>query len=115
MRPVTFHWKKTDQPDFGFIAEDMAKIDRRFVTYKNGKVEGVKYPQLTAVLVGAIKELRTENAKLAAKLTALQRASDDQSRELRLLKAKFETRAAFSSASTQAASADFERTKTAQN
>lgn len=56
MRPVTFKWKGRDEKDFGFVAEDMAKINPLFVTYKNGKIEGVKYPQLTAVLVKAIQE-----------------------------------------------------------
>jgi hypothetical protein len=91
MRPVTFKWKERKEEDFGFIAEEMARIDRRFVTYKNGKIEGVKYPQLTAVLVGAIKELKAENGRLAAKLVALQSASGEQSRELRLLKIRLDT------------------------
>ena len=61
MHPVTFKWKGRDESDFGLIAEDVAKIDPLFVTYKNGQIEGVKYAQLTAVLVSAIKELKIEN------------------------------------------------------
>jgi len=58
LNPVTFKWKGRDEKDFGFIAEDVAKINPLFVTTtKDGKIEGVKYPQLSAVLVGAVKEL----------------------------------------------------------
>jgi hypothetical protein len=56
MRPVIFKWKGRDETDFGLIAEEVAKIDPLFVTYKNGKIEGVKYPQLVSVLIGAIRE-----------------------------------------------------------
>jgi hypothetical protein len=68
MRPVTFKWKGRDENDFGLIAEEMAKINPLFVTYKSGQVEGVKYPQLTAVLVKAIKELKAENERQAVEL-----------------------------------------------
>ena len=61
MRPVTFKWKGRHERDIGFIAEEMARIDPLYVTYKDGRIEGVKYPQLTAVLVGAIKQLKAAN------------------------------------------------------
>jgi hypothetical protein len=85
MRPVTFKWKGRNEQDFGFVAEEVAKIDARYVTYKDGKIEGVKYPQLTAVLAGAVKELKAANdlqaaemARLQARNTALQAQLDQQ-------------------------------------
>jgi hypothetical protein len=60
MRPVIFKWKGRDEKDFGLIAEEVAEINPQFVTYMNGKIEGVKYPQLVAVLVGALKEQEAE-------------------------------------------------------
>jgi Chaperone of endosialidase len=63
MRPVTFKWKGRDENDFGLIAEEIEKINPLFVTYTGGQIEGVKYPQLTAVLVNAVKD---EAAQIAA-------------------------------------------------
>jgi len=72
MRPVTFKWKGRDENDLGLIAEEVAKINPLFVTYKDGKIEGVKYAQLAAVLVGAIKELKRANDNQAAQIVQLQ-------------------------------------------
>lgn len=72
MRPVTFKWKGRDENDLGLIAEEVAKINPLFVTYKDGKIEGVKYAQLTAVLVNAIKELKGANDTQAAQIAQLQ-------------------------------------------
>jgi len=71
MRSVTFKWKGRDEQDFGLIAEEVAKIDPRFVTYKAGKIEGVKYPQLTAVLVNAVKQLKSANDRQASEINQL--------------------------------------------
>jgi hypothetical protein len=57
LRPISFHWKDGGMKDVGFGAEDIEKIDPRFVTYNSqGEVEGVKYDQLSVVLINAIKE-----------------------------------------------------------
>jgi hypothetical protein len=72
MRPVTFKWKGRDENDLGLIAEDVAKINPLFATYKDGRVEGVKYAQLTAVLINAIKELKSANDMQAAQIAQLQ-------------------------------------------
>jgi hypothetical protein len=72
MRPVTFKWKGRDENDFGLIAEEVAKINPLFVTYKDKKIEGVKYAQLTAVLVNAIKALKDANNAQAAQIAKLQ-------------------------------------------
>lgn len=71
MRPVTFKWKGRDEADFGLIAEEVATVDPHFVTTKNGRIEGVKYPQLTAVLVNAVKELKAANDGQAAEIARL--------------------------------------------
>ena len=72
MRPVTFKWKGRDENDIGLIAEEVAKINPLFVTYEDKKIEGVKYAQLTAVLVNAIKELKGVNDHQAAQIAQLQ-------------------------------------------
>ncbi len=71
MRPVTFTWKNGDGKDFGFIAEEMAKISPLFVTYRDGRIEGVKCPQLVSVLAGAIQKQQKQ-------IGALQAANDKQ-------------------------------------
>lgn len=50
-------WKESGLGGIGLGAEDVAKIEPRF-TFKNGngEVEGVKYGELNAVLINAIKE-----------------------------------------------------------
>lgn len=62
LRPVHYHLKKENNPfglgeQVGLIAEDVQKVDDRLVgRYQDGTVAGVRYMQLTAVLVGAVQE-----------------------------------------------------------
>lgn len=72
MRPVTFTWKGKGEKDFGLIAEEVAQINPLFATYKDGQIEGVKYPQLVAVLTNAIKQQQAQIAKLEAAYRNLQ-------------------------------------------
>jgi hypothetical protein len=74
MRPVKFKWKNGDQSDFGLIAEEMRDINPLYVTYHHGQVEGVKYPQLTAVIVKAVQEQQQEIADLKQEISDLKAA-----------------------------------------
>jgi len=80
MRPVAFKWKNREENDLGFIAEDMHDINPLLDTYRDGKIEGVKYGQLSAVIVNAVKEQQRE-------IEALQRTIDVQQREIEELRA----------------------------
>jgi Chaperone of endosialidase len=65
MKPVTYDQRNRtsgwERHDFGFVAEEMEKINPIFVTYdENGKINGVRYMQLTAVNAKAIQELQAE-------------------------------------------------------
>jgi len=61
LRPISFDWKDGGMMDVGFGAEDIAKIDPRFVTYNNkGEVEGVKYDRLSVAFVNAFKEQQSQ-------------------------------------------------------
>ena len=74
MEPVTFKWKDRDELSLGFIAEQVAAIDPLLATYdKDGEVQGVKYPQLTAVLVNAMQEQQAEIAAQRGEIVALHR------------------------------------------
>lgn len=87
MRPVTFKWKGRDENDLGLIAEEVEKINPLFVTYERGQIEGVKYPQLTAVLVSAVKELKADNDNLRAGLKA---ANDNDAAAIAALRRDFD-------------------------
>ena len=61
LRPISFDWKDGGMKDVGFGAEDVAKIDPRFVTFNDkGEVEGVKYDRLSVAFVNAFKEQQTQ-------------------------------------------------------
>ena len=65
----------------------MPKINPLFVTYKDGQIEGVKYPQLTAVLIGAVKQLKSANDDDVAEINNLKMRLDDEDRRLARLEA----------------------------
>jgi len=65
LQPISYDWKKDGEKDIGFGAEDIEKIDPRFVTYNNeGQVEGVKYDRIGVVLVNAVKEQQAQIEEL---------------------------------------------------
>lgn len=68
LRPVRFRWIDDGHEDIGLIAEEVAAIEPRLVSYnEDGAIEGVKYRQLAALLVRALQESnRDTNAALAA-------------------------------------------------
>jgi endosialidase-like protein len=73
MRPITFKWKGRDEDDFGLVAEDVEKVNPLFVTYERGQIEGVKYPQLTAVLIKAVQQQQEQFAEQQAEIDQLKR------------------------------------------
>lgn len=74
LRPVTFDWKDPNMGghDLGFIAEEVNAVDPILGQYTEGKLSGVKYTQLTAVLVKAVQDLEKENEALRARVSALE-------------------------------------------
>jgi hypothetical protein len=80
LQPIAYEWKADGLKDVGFGAEDIAKIDTRFVTYNDkGEVEGIKYDRLSTAFVNAFTEQQTEIETLRKKL-------GDQQAELDALK-----------------------------
>lgn len=58
---------------FGFGAEEVALVDERLVGRDpNGTLQGVRYQELTAVLAGAIQQLKADNDNLETRLTKLE-------------------------------------------
>ena len=61
LRPITFNWIDGGKMDVGFVAEEVNKIEPLLTTLNDkGEIEGVKYAQLTTVLVNAVKEQQTQ-------------------------------------------------------
>jgi hypothetical protein len=80
LRPVTFGWSATKVRDLGFAAEQVAEIEPLLATYgDDGEVEGVKYKQITTVLVNAVNEQQLQ-------IDAQQKLIQQQQRQIDALK-----------------------------
>jgi hypothetical protein len=79
LSPIAFRyrqgWGDSGQYEqFGLGAEEVAKIDERLVGRDpNGNLQGVRYQELSAVLAGAIKELKADNDNLRDELKKVNR------------------------------------------
>ena len=61
LRPVTFNWRNGGKADVGFIAEEIEEIEPLLATYnENNEIQGVKYKQISVLLVNAVKEQQTQ-------------------------------------------------------
>ncbi|HEX6731243.1 MAG TPA: DNRLRE domain-containing protein [Pyrinomonadaceae bacterium] len=61
LRPITFTWRDRPKRDLGLAAEDVAKVEPLLVKYNaKGEVEGVKYAQLSAVLIDAVQQQQVQ-------------------------------------------------------
>ena len=80
LRPISFSWKQGGVRDLGFGAEEVERIEP-LLTFRNkqGEIEGVKYGQISAVLVNAVKE---QQAQIASQQEQLKK----QQSEIALLK-----------------------------
>ena len=80
LEPVNYYLKtplgENDKvQQFGFIADDVEKIDSRLVTYdSNGEIRGFRYEQFTAVITKAIQEL---NDKVEGKVILAKRSAEE--------------------------------------
>ena len=64
LRPITFQWKDGSMNDVGFGAEDVARVEPLLTTRNTGgEIEGVKYAQITTVLVNAVNEQQAQIEK----------------------------------------------------
>jgi hypothetical protein len=72
LRPISFDWKEGGRRDVGFAAEEVGEIEPLLATYnKDGQIEGVKYGQITTVLVNAVKEQQSQIEQLQKQIEAL--------------------------------------------
>ena len=82
LTPREFDWKDVAEygtEDIGFIADEVFAVSPKLATYKEGdkteaNLQGVKYEQLTAVLVKAMQEQQTIIDDLKARIKTLEDA-----------------------------------------
>ena len=73
LNPVSFKYNGSDEDRIGFIAEEVGQIDGRLIfTEEDGETpRGVRYEDMVAVVVSAVKELAsTAREWVVAKITA---------------------------------------------
>jgi hypothetical protein len=74
LRPVTFRYKEDPAGtiQYGLVAEEVARIYPELVIYgEDGKVETVRYSELTGMLLNELQKQRSENARQAAQIKQL--------------------------------------------
>jgi Chaperone of endosialidase len=74
LKPVTFHYKidKRDTPQFGLIAEEVAKVNPDLVVRdKNGEIYTVRYDAVNAMLLNEFLKEHREVAELKATVADL--------------------------------------------
>ena len=74
LRPVSFAWNSTGEPDIGLIAEEVADVLPDLVIRDaEGRPDGVRYDKVTLHLLGVVKAQRTQLAAQRNELMDLQR------------------------------------------
>ena len=71
LRPVTYDWKRDGMHDIGLIAEEVEAVDPLFVTYLDGKLQGVKYDRIGVALINAVKEQQSQIESQQREIEAL--------------------------------------------
>ena len=74
LQPISFRWKDNmKMSDVGFAAESVNSVEPLLTTYnQKGEIEGVKYAQLTTVLVNAVKEQQVQIEEQQRQIRELQ-------------------------------------------
>jgi hypothetical protein len=74
LRPVSFHYKQLPQESvqYGLIAEEVAKVYPELVTRNaQGKIEGVRYDELTPLLLVALQQQHRELTAMQTRIEEL--------------------------------------------
>jgi len=95
LKPVTFHYKKdnTNRPEFGLIAEEVAKVNPNLVVHQDGQIFTVRYEAVNAMLLNeflkehqAVQELKTTVAQQKKQIDALTAGLEKVSAQLEVRK-----------------------------
>ena len=90
LRPITFDWQQGGIRDIGFAAEEVNEIEPLLITYKDGQVEGVKYAQITTVLVNAVKAQQAQLESQQNQLGIQQKQVEAQAAQIKRQQALIE-------------------------
>jgi uncharacterized coiled-coil protein SlyX len=74
LKPVTFHYKsdKTDTPQFGLIAEEVAEVNHDLVVRdENGEIYTVRYDAVNAMLLNEFLKEHSKVQEQTATITGL--------------------------------------------
>jgi hypothetical protein len=73
LRPIAFTWKAGGAHDVGFAAEEVEQVEP-LLTFRNDRdeIEGVKYNQLSAVFVNAIRDQQAQIERQQKQITEQQ-------------------------------------------
>lgn len=70
---VFFDWKKDDETNLGFIAQDVEEVLPELVNTNENGMKSVRYGNITAVLVEAMKEQQSQIEELKAEIEELKK------------------------------------------
>jgi len=93
LKPVTFHYKsdKTNRPEFGLIAEEVAKINPDLVVRdENGDIYTVRYDAVNAMLVNEFLKEHRKNEEQQAMISRLEKQVETLTAGLQKVSAQLE-------------------------
>jgi hypothetical protein len=72
LRPVSFDWKSNNNPDIGFIAEEVNELFPLLVeSNEEGVIEGVKYSKMVTVIVKTLQNQQQQIEELKQEINTL--------------------------------------------
>jgi parallel beta-helix repeat protein len=102
-----FNWKADGRADLGFIAEEVAAVNPVLAQYEaDGRLSGVKYTQMTALLLQGIQQLDTRTVHQGSIINALQRQVATLNRQTNNLQNTKTDKATTSALTTRVSSAE---------
>ena len=100
LKPVTFHYKtdKTNRPEFGLIAEEVAKVNPDLVVRdESGEIYTVRYEAVNAMLLNEflkehekVQELEANDAEMQKEIKALIATVKEQAAQIHKVSAQLE-------------------------
>ena len=90
LKPVTFHYKsdKTNRPEFGLIAEDVAKVNPNLVVHQDGQIYTVRYEAVNAMLLNEFLKAHQKLEAQDATITELKSTVARQQKGMEALTAQ---------------------------
>jgi hypothetical protein len=72
LRPVSFDWKLNNNPDIGFIAEEVNELFPLLVeSNEDGVIEGIKYSKMVTVIVKTLQNQQQQIEELKQEINTL--------------------------------------------